>query len=153
MKTQLIKRLRYLWFFELLDAIVIFPFIRWSYRSTVPIRLFSLYAISLVGFILVIGAAFWYLKYRDLIHGTNHLQQSRPFFRLMKYVIPVPLLVLPFLFQKSDAAFGCIFGILALLEYINYFYIQLMYDNRADLRYLLQTRRLKRATLARELDL
>ena len=43
--------------------------------------------------------------------------------------------------------------VLCVLEYINYYHVQLQYfDNAADFHALLRTRRLKRAHLARDLD-
>ncbi|MGG1764330.1 general stress protein, partial [Parageobacillus toebii] len=46
---------------------------------------------------------------------------------------------------------GCIY-IFAVIEYINYFYIQLSYDNISDIKFLVQTKRLKKAALAKELE-
>lgn len=40
----------------------------------------------------------------------------------------------------------------SILEYINYFHIQLSYDNSAVLQYLKRTKRLKRASLSRDFE-
>ncbi|KON90297.1 hypothetical protein AF332_13555 [Sporosarcina globispora] len=45
------------------------------------------------------------------------------------------------------AAFIYIF---AILEYINYFHIQLSYDNRSDINSLKQTKRFKQASLSKD---
>ena len=46
---------------------------------------------------------------------------------------------------------GFIF-LFAILEYINYFHIQLSYDNRADLEHLLRTKKLKQASLSKDFE-
>lgn len=160
MKNHLLKRLRYLWTFELFNAVVMFPLLLWAMRRRLDIGLFSLFTTGLVCLILLVGAAFWYLKYRDVQRTTRRLPRSRPFFRLAKRALAGLLLAVPVVLAwrwddlgRGDMLFGLGMGLLALLEYVNYFYVQLMYDNQAELRYLLAHRRLKRAALVRELDL
>jgi hypothetical protein len=51
--------------------------------------------------------------------------------------------------HPDDRLVGGGMGVLALLEYLNYFHLQLSYDNRADVRHLLRQRRLKRGIIAR----
>jgi len=43
--------------------------------------------------------------------------------------------------------------LLAVLEYVNYFHWQISYDSPSEIRYLLRHRRLKRATLVRDLEI
>ena len=50
----------------------------------------------------------------------------------------------------ADTVPGLAFAVFAVLEYVNYFHVQLMYDTSADLRHLL-TRGFRRAHLARDL--
>jgi hypothetical protein len=51
--------------------------------------------------------------------------------------------------HPDDRLVGAGMGVLALLEYLNYFHVQLSYDNQADVRHLLRQRRLKRGIIAR----
>ncbi|MED1916805.1 hypothetical protein P4V64_15925 [Bacillus thuringiensis] len=39
---------------------------------------------------------------------------------------------------------------LGVLEYINYFHLQLSYDNRSDMKYLMKTKRLKQACISKD---
>jgi hypothetical protein len=63
--------------------------------------------------------------------------------------IPVVLLIWMDAIHPDDRLVGGGMGVLALLEYLNYFHLQLSYDNRADVRHLLRQRRLKRGIIAR----
>lgn len=40
----------------------------------------------------------------------------------------------------------------AILEYINYFHVQLSYDNSSDLKYLLKTKKLKQACISKDFE-
>ncbi len=42
--------------------------------------------------------------------------------------------------------------IFAILEYINYFHIQLSYDNLSDINYLIKSKRLKQACLSKDFE-
>lgn len=52
----------------------------------------------------------------------------------------------------GDRGWATALLVLAWLEYVNYFRVQLMHDTRADLGRLRRTRRLRRSALARDLD-
>jgi hypothetical protein len=162
MKNQLKKRMVYLWTFELFNAVIVFPGVYLSISRNVRLGWFSLVALGVVCAILVIGAIFWFLKWRAL-SGSQRLYQpsTRRFFRACKsgfaLVLPVLFILLavracghvPF----AELFVGGLLSIMALLEYINYYVVQLSYDNRADLRYLLTVRRLKKAVMVRELTI
>jgi hypothetical protein len=51
----------------------------------------------------------------------------------------------------AQAVPGLCFAALAVAEHVNYFHRQLMYDNAADLRWLVRHRRLRRSHLAVDL--
>lgn len=40
--------------------------------------------------------------------------------------------------------------IIAILEFTNYFYIQLSYDHAADIKYLMRTKKCKRSSLSKD---
>jgi hypothetical protein len=164
MQRRLKNRLTYLWTFELANALLIFPGAYYSISLNYRLGWFSLVSLGVVCAILIVGAAFWFLKRRAL-GGADTL--SRPsvwqFFRACKIGFGVVLVVLLVLFgirvfgqgtgSRADLALGIALMLLAALEYINYYFVQLSYDNRADLRYLFEHRRLKRAVMVRELKI
>jgi hypothetical protein len=164
MKARLKKRLRYLWTFELANALVFFPLYYYIISLNTHLGWFSLLSLIVVCAILAVGAAFWFLK-SCALNGSDVLYQpaTRRFFRASKIGFRFALLALLVLFVvragvQEDAAGaelllgGALWG-LGLLEFINYYVVQLMYDNKADLHYLLVHRRLKQATMLRELDI
>ena len=158
MRAQLLKRLQSLWVLELLNAVVIFPAFVWAWSGLIPTGLLTILSTAVVCVILLVGAGFWRLKYQDVKHGTARLPQFRAFFRAMKFVIIglmagllVVLAARPGRFWTGDTVFGGAMGLFALAEFVNYYYWQLMYDNRADWRTLRQHRRLKRGIMRREL--
>jgi hypothetical protein len=164
MRASFKKRLRYLWTFELLNALVVFPLLYYVISLQYRLGWFSLAALLVVCMLLVVGAAYWFLKSRAL-DGSRLLYQpgTRRFFRGCKRVFGFVVLALVGLFglrafgQSGAALAELVTGggltLMALLEYINYYHVQLSYDNRADLRYLLTHRRLKRAVMVRDLDI
>ncbi len=164
MKKHLRQRLNYLWTFEMANACLVFPGVYYSISLNYRLGWFSLGALGVVCAILIIGAVFWFLKKRTL-DGSEFLLQPavKRFFRASKIIFGVALLVLLVLFvirafgQKSappaDLGVGSILTLMAYLEYINYYFVQLSYDNRADIQYLLRYRRFKRAVMVRELGI
>ncbi|MEV0643882.1 hypothetical protein AB0I28_01330 [Phytomonospora sp. NPDC050363] len=112
---------------------------------------------ALVAILLLQGTGYWVAKLRQLSAGRRRLP-GVAVFRLLRVANP------PLLFAGTVLAVwstvgtpgrssipGLAFALFAWLEYVNYFHVQLMYDNRADLRRL-RARGLVRASLARDLD-
>jgi len=173
-KEKLIKRLRYLWTWELFDsfflpAVVIFV----SRMTQQPIGLVTLYSAGLVTWLLWQGAAYWRLKLRAVRTGspiaTRHLRR----FAILKRVNWALIGALPVLLMGkglTDAVFRSDLDLVAglghspvrayattgfyaltVLEQINYYYYQLMYDYPSDWRYLIAHKALKRSSLNRAL--
>lgn len=159
MRQRLIERFRYLWTWELVNALIVFPGLLFVMSRNVPIGVSALLATGIVCTLLVIGAAFAFIKYRDLKNGTQNIDAYERGFRVLRWIIPLWLLIVIWIIysQPGVAETGEFFLsgallILAVLEYINYFHVQLMYDNYNDLQYLVRNRQLKRGLIAREFD-
>lgn len=163
MRTALRKRLRYLWTWELANGLLVMPGAYLALGQRFRLGGLSLAMLLLVCVLLIVGALFWFLKARS-IEGSQRLYQpaTRRFFRACKWVFGAALAIsLVFLLQalvwrRASVAELVVGGgcfALAALEYVNYYFVQLSYDNRADLAYLWRHRRLKRATMVRELDI
>lgn len=159
MKQELINRFRYLWIWELINALIVFPGLLFVLGRNIPIGLSALLATGTVCILLVIGSIFAFTKYRDLKNGTQNISEYERAFRRLRWMIPLWLLVVAVIIylqfrvavMEEILLSGLLYG-LAILEYINYFQFQLMYDNGNDLKYLVSHRRLKRGLIAREFD-
>ena len=156
MKQRLRQRFRYLWTWELFNALVAFPVLLLLLGLNIELGVYAWLANGSVCLLLLVGAAFAFLNYRDMQRGTDHTQAYKWGFDLLRWLLPALLLgVGVVLFRVSNAIttgerlIGGILYVLAVLEYINYFQFQLMYDNEDDLHYLLQYKRLKRGIVAR----
>jgi hypothetical protein len=156
MRERLVRRLRYLWTFELLNAVVIFPGLILTLWQSFQIGGFTVYTTAVVCGLLLVGAAFWYRMYCDVLRRTRTLARFGLLFRVLNSLfgalvlsIPVVLLIWMDTMHRDDRLVGGGMGVLALLEYLNYFHVQPSYDNRADVRHLLRQRRLKRGIIAR----
>lgn len=73
--------------------------------------------------------------------------------RMNWVLMPIPAIVL--LLELTHipphtTALSIAIYVFALLEYVNYFHVQLSYDNASDIRYLQQHKRLKVASLKRD---
>ena len=73
------------------------------------------------------------------------------------------LLMLPVLFIQLNIqnwriltnnmfAWGILANVFAVLEHINYYYSQLMIDNKYDIEYIVKNKKLKKASLAKDLN-
>jgi len=113
-------------------------------------------AILLNGLLLLEGSLFWYSVFRNLKgHDLFNRWNLFSFFKTLNlWLFGIVLLVV--ILNPSAGPYdlgGTIFFlVLAMLEHINYFHFQLMYDNINDLRYLKRFGRLKKAKLGRILE-
>lgn len=163
-KDRLIKRLRYLWTFELFDGFFLPAmaiFLAWYLERS--LGLFAIYSAALVAWILWQGAAYWWLKLRAVKANSDIAPEHLRWFAALKRINWVLIGLLPVLlvgkglmstFFRSglDLFVGLGFYVLAILEQINYYHYQLMYDYASDWRDLIEKKRLKRSSLRRAMD-
>ncbi len=167
MKQLVAERLTYLYRGELFTVVTILP-LSWVGNRVFPrLQLFELSAfwVSLFLFelLLIQGAWYWYSKSRRLKkEGTS--VTPVPVVRRLRYcrVINLALIVLTayacgidwmrFRSELPGTQLALLLYVFAILEYINYFHIQLMYDNRSDVQYLIRNRRLKRSALNKDMQ-
>ncbi len=150
------RRLRSLAVLELvnipLQAVV------WFGVLGLPVTATSAVGFALFALLLIEGAAYWWAKRRQTAAPGAALPYVRVF--AIARVANLPLLVAGLLYVGwavvDDAGAGSWvglgFAVFAVLEHVNYFHTQLMYDNAADLRSL-RRHGLLRAHLARDLAL
>ena len=163
-KPALIKRLRYLWTGELfsaffLPAVAIFV----ARMLGQPMSLFAIYGAALVAWLLLQGTAYWLLKLRAVQTNSDIAGKHLRWFAAFKRMNWALIALLPALlaikalggtpFRSGiDVVVGLGFYVLAVLEQVNYYHYQLMYDYRSDLRRLRRDKRLKRSSLYRALE-
>jgi hypothetical protein len=163
-KRALVKRLRYLWTGELfnvffLPAVAIFV----ARMLGQAMGLFAIYSAALVAWLLLQGTAYWLLKLHAVQTNSDiagkHLRWFAAFKRLnwsLIALLPVLLAIKALVgtpFRSGiDVVIGLGFYVLAVLEQVNYYHYQLMYDYRSDLRRLCREKRLKRPSLYRALE-
>jgi len=163
-RDRLIGRLRYLWTFELFDSFAL-PALAVFVSKTLgqPLGLFAVYSAGLVTWLLWQGAAYWYLQIRAIRAQTRLPPRYLRWFRALKTSNWVLIGLLPvFLVLRGvtgspfssavDLGAGLALYLLAVLEQVNYYYYQLMYDNPADWQYLRRAKRLRQSKLSRALE-
>ncbi|MDQ0232027.1 general stress protein [Metabacillus malikii] len=169
MKTKLAKRLSYLYTGEL-TATIAFIFLSILVHFTYPsLHLYHLISFCVsfffLEFLLIQGTFYWYTKWKRLKHENTSITPIEVVKRMkgfMKWNV-LFIIITPFTFIVDYLRFsdrlpfngfllvGFIY-LFAILEYINYYYYQLMYDNQDDLAHLKRTKRLKRASLSKDFD-
>lgn len=130
--------------------------VAWFGLIGVPVTAANLVGFGLFVLLLVQGAAYWAGKWRQLRAHARHLRAGRAF-RAARTVDPV-LLAAGLVFTGFPAVRepgwgswpGLGFAAFAVLEYVNYFHVQLSHDTAADLRRLWRVG-LRRSHLARDL--
>ncbi|MFJ8248164.1 general stress protein [Peribacillus asahii] len=167
MKKKLEKRFTYLYSGEL-ASLILFVFVSYLLNRAYPsLQLYSLYSFWVsflfLEFLLLQGTIYWYKKLKRLrsentsITPIRTVRQLQRFKKLNMVLIIVSIIVFVFDFVKwypslpvaglSIAGFVYIF---AVLEYVNYFFVQLSYDNISDIKYLLKTKKLKQACISKD---
>ena len=151
-------------------AVVGFIIVSFLLNKAYPqLQLYSLasfwFSFFLLELLLVQGSIYWYSKWRRLKSENTSVTPIQMVQRLKKVqkwnivlmIIPPFMFVIDFLRWYPSLPIGglSISGfiyIFAILEYINYFHIQLSYDNFSDVRYLLKSKRLKQACLSKDFE-
>ncbi len=164
-KARLIRRLKWYYPIEKFHTYVTFPVLLLSLLFTNPIGNMILLSYGLIVCIIILyqGQYYWKLKL-DRLRG-KHVNQDATirFFKkskrlnwlLILCMLPVLLIQLyiqKWSFESNDMFYWGIFAnVFAILEHINYYYIQLMIDNKYDVEYLFKNKKLKKASLAKDL--
>ncbi|KAA0955457.1 general stress protein [Sporosarcina sp. ANT_H38] len=167
MRAKLEKRLSYLYTGES-SAIVMFALISYLYNITYPgLRLYSLYSFwvsfFLLEFLLLQGTVYWYTKRKRLkrentsrtpVHVVRKLKSLKKI-NIGLIIVSLAMFVLDFFKWYPSLPLGglVIAGfiyVFAILEYINYFYVQISYDNISDLKNLLKSKRLKQSSISKD---
>ena len=113
----------------------------------------------LVGLMLLQGAQYWHLKLVSMRSHEPLPSYFRPLYRSFRTADLIALIVITIWLAvmamrgaaKADLAWAAAILAFAVLEFVNYFGLQLMHDTGADFNYLRRHRRLRRAALATDL--
>ena len=164
MKERLKKRFEFLYKGERFAIIMFIPpafLIPYAYPNLQLYSLLSFWtSFFFLEFILIQGTYYWHSKWKCLISGEKSLTPVRTVKQLKKLksvnigIIIFAIITLffdlyihyPFLPIGGLLLSGFILTF-SFLEFINYYYVQLSYDNRSDLRYLIKNKKLKRSCL------
>ena len=129
-------------------------------RSVEPVNWMMRWsAMGMVSFVLLQGVLYWHLKGRALIGRQPLPAYFQPLYRRFKYAnVLLTVVVAAFIALGSAAAtvedlwFSCVLLSFAILEHINYYHYQLMYDTRAAIDYVRRNGRLRKAALGLDLE-
>jgi len=128
----------------------------WFGLAGLPATAANLIGFGLFALLLIEGAAYWVAKLHQISVRRGHLPALAAF-RAARIVNP--LLLAAGLVATGQAAAsdpgrvswpGLAFALFAVLEHVNYFHVQLMYDTPADLRRL-RSAGLRASHLARDI--
>lgn len=167
LKKTLEKRLAYLYSGELFSIITFVPVSFLLNYSFPNLQLYSLYSFwisfILLEFLLLQGTIYWYVKLKRLRNENNPITPLKVI-RQLHYLKTVNMAIIITAFVVF--AFDCIkwypslplggliitffIYVFAILEFINYFYIQLSYDNVFDIKNLLRSRKLKISSMNKD---
>lgn len=164
-KEKLIKRLSWYYPLEKIHAFITFPLLTLYFVLKNPIiqSIWFIYGMVLCIIILYQGQKYWQLKLWRLQNKPFSQKKNLNFFnnaqrinQLLILGIPVIFAIQYFIIDWSTVDFNVIFyssvvNIFAILEYINYYHKQLMVDNTSDLQYIIRNKKLKTASLAKDL--
>lgn len=161
-RARALRRRRYLWTFEAGNAVLLPAIAAYLVRSSgARVGLATVSGAVLCGVLLLEGAAYWFLKRRQLRDGrAREPLPHRRVFAAVRAVGPTVLAVGALAWVSSllsgaagvDLVVGALLWLLAVAEHVNYHHVQLMHDTRADWRRLRRTRHLRRSFLAADLD-
>lgn len=164
-RKRLIERLRWYYPMEKFHAFVTFPGLLIYSIFSLPIQsiIFLSYGLIICTAILYQGQHYWKLKLKRLKGEQYDNEGNIRFFLSSKKINRILIALIPvfFLIQLSlqnwsiwgnEMLFwGILANAFAVLEHINYYHTQLMIDNPQDLKYVIRNRKLKKASLAKDL--
>ncbi|MCZ4320235.1 hypothetical protein O4H26_14675 [Aequorivita viscosa] len=164
-KTRLIERLKWYYPLEKFHTFVTVPILLLYLLFTNPLSnlVFISYGLIICIVILYQGQLYWKLKLQRLTGKNVNQEKNLQFFRKFKrinwllilFMLPALLIQLYLQnwdFKANDMLFwGVLANVFAILEHVNYYYVQLMIDNKYDVHYLLKNKRLKTASLSKDL--
>ena len=164
-RKDLIKRLNYYYPMERMHAFITFPLIVIYLLSTNSVLniVFLLYGLILCISILYQGQHYWKLKLNRITKKAFDQDKNLAFFRKSKRMNLIMIALIPLIFivqlylsdwkLKTDNLmfWGWMANTFGVLEHINYYERQLMIDNLSDLDYVMRNRKLKVASLAKDL--
>lgn len=164
-RKRLITRLKWYYPTEKFNSLVLFPLILGYAWYTQPLNDILLLTYGMLVCILILnqGQLYWKVKLDRLMKVPVDEKKYLGYFRdsrriniiliaLMPLVLLIQLMILNWAFLTIKAFYlGVLANIFAILEYINYYHVQLMIDNKHDLAYLARNKKLKRASLAKDL--
>lgn len=164
-KQKLIKRLKSYYPMERFHAFVTFPliFIYLIYENSTLNIIFLLYGILLCIIVLIQGQHYWKLKLYRLIDKPLNQEKELKIFRNSKRLNLILIALIPLVFviqilqnnwkiiPENLIIWGLLANIFGVLEHINYYNRQLMIDNLSDVKYLQRNKKLKIASLAKDL--
>lgn len=165
-QDKLRRRYHVLWTGEAFSALLFVALLLWfADQDGVWQRWIArTYSVTVVILILLQGIVWWRVKLRLLQQHQRQIPANilRAFrrWRHVNWVLigayPLVVLIATQLTAQplfsADTWFGLLFLGGAVLEQINYYYVQLMYDSAYDWAYLRTHQRLRRGTIARALD-
>ena len=135
-----------------LVSIVVLPWVAYSLIG-LPLSPANVLGTALALFILLQGSVYWLLKLRRPAAPAGmgvYAVLSRVNWALLGIALGVLVAALVRV-PVDEVLAGLAFWVLAVLEQVNYFHTQLMYDNAADVRRL-RTSGLQRAHLGLDID-
>jgi hypothetical protein len=150
-KSKVIKRLKQHYIMEFVNVFLLpLCFFINSLILEKPLGLNSIVAIILNGILLLEGSYFWFKIYKKLItYNTDKQHDLVMIFNRLKLInialfLVVASLIITNPFRGTfDFVVTVFFLLLSILEHINYFEIQLMYDSHNDKMYLKKHKKLK----------
>lgn len=165
-RQKLINRLKVYYPMERFHAFVTFPLlaIMFIHDNIFLDLIFFLYGMAISIFILIQGQHYWKLKLYSLTGKKFDQQKNIQYFKNCKKANLVLIVLIPVVFliqitvnnwavnSPKLMAWALFINVFGVLEHINYYHTQLMVDNLSDLNYLKINRRLKIASLAKDLN-
>ena len=142
---------------EKFHAFVTFPVIVIGllFKNSFQHIFFLIYGLLVCIYILYQGQKYWHLKLKRLTKVPFDQATNIQFFKKAKRINFILIAFIPFVFllqyYQADLSFderhrllwAVSSNVFAVLEFVNYYYIQLSYDNASDLKYLAKHKKLK----------
>lgn len=165
-KERLIKRLKWYYPLEKFHAFFTIPLLLFYSLFSYPISdiIILIYGLLVCMIVLYQGQLYWKLKLQTLLgkkidqeHFINFYKKSKKLNLILIGLMPV-ILLFQIIIQDWNFSLNSLFlwglfaNLFAVLEHINYYQLQLMIDNSYDVKYVIRNKRLKTASLAKDLN-
>ena len=140
----------------------IIALLTFKYNFGLEINLEIIYPFFILLFVLFQGSYYWYYCLKRIGKKSRNTKRFKGFYKQLKLLDLILIIIYPLilvykvvflkdLIIRFETTLGLFIYIFTMLEYVNYFYVRLSYNNPNEFISLMKTNNLQKSSLSKKL--